>query len=41
MTSGWVFFAGTVLFVIGVFNLIYGLIAIFQDEVPPAPDPAR
>ncbi len=29
--SGWVFFAGTVLFVIGVFNLMWGLIALFQD----------
>lgn len=29
--SGWVFFAGTVLFVLGVFNVIWGLTALFND----------
>ncbi len=31
--SGWVFFAGTILFIVGAFNAIYGLTAIFKDEV--------
>jgi hypothetical protein len=31
--SGWAFFAGTILFIVGVFNVIYGLTAIFKDEV--------
>ena len=33
VASGWVFFAGTILFIVGAFNAIYGLTAIFKDEV--------
>jgi magnesium-transporting ATPase (P-type) len=29
--SGWVFFAGTVLFIVGTFNVIWGLTALFND----------
>jgi hypothetical protein len=31
--TGWAVFAGTVLAVVGAFNIIYGLAAIFRDEV--------
>ena len=31
--SGWTFFAATILFIVGSFNAIYGLTAIFKDEV--------
>jgi hypothetical protein len=31
--SGWVFFAALVLFMVGAFNVIIGLSAIFSDEV--------
>jgi hypothetical protein len=31
--SGWVFFASIIMFVVGTFNVIYGLAAIFKDEV--------
>jgi hypothetical protein len=31
--SGWAFFAAIILFIVGMFNLIYGLAAIFKDEV--------
>ena len=31
--SGWVFFASIIMFVVGMFNVIYGLAAIFKDEV--------
>lgn len=31
--AGWVLFAGTMLFVIGVFDAIQGLVALFKDEV--------
>lgn len=31
--TGWVVFAGTVLAIVGSFNIIYGLAAIFRDEV--------
>jgi len=30
-TSGWVFFAATVLFVVGAMNIIYGLVLLFND----------
>ena len=30
--SGWAFFAGILLFIVGVFNIIWGLTAIFNDE---------
>ncbi|HXV58676.1 MAG TPA: hypothetical protein VD704_12485 [Gaiellaceae bacterium] len=30
--SGWVLFAGIVLFMVGTFNVIFGLTAIFEDE---------
>jgi hypothetical protein len=30
--SGWAFFAGILLFMIGVFNIIWGLTALFNDE---------
>ena len=33
VSSGWAFFAGTILFIVGSFNAIYGLTAIFKDEV--------
>lgn len=33
VSSGWTFFAGTILFIVGSFNAIYGLTAIFKDEV--------
>ena len=33
VSSGWAFFAGTILFIVGAFNAIYGLTAIFKDEV--------
>ena len=31
--TGWAVFAGTVLAIVGAFNIIYGLAAIFRDEV--------
>ena len=31
--TGWAVFAGTVLAIVGAFNVIYGLAAIFRDEV--------
>ena len=31
--TGWAVFAGTVLSIVGAFNIIYGLAAIFRDEV--------
>jgi hypothetical protein len=31
--TGWAVFAGTVLAIAGAFNIIYGLAAIFRDEV--------
>jgi hypothetical protein len=31
--TGWAVFAGTVLTIVGAFNIIYGLAAIFRDEV--------
>jgi len=30
--TGWAVFAGTVLAIVGAFNIIYGLAAIFRDE---------
>jgi len=30
--TGWAVFAGTVLTIVGAFNIIYGLAAIFRDE---------
>jgi hypothetical protein len=33
VSSGWIFFAATILFIVGSFNAIYGLTAIFKDEV--------
>jgi hypothetical protein len=33
VSSGWAFFAATILFIVGSFNAIYGLTAIFKDEV--------
>ena len=33
VSTGWAFFAGTILFIVGSFNAIYGLTAIFKDEV--------
>jgi hypothetical protein len=35
---GWIFFAGTLLILLGVFNLIEGLVALFNDDyyVPTA-----
>ncbi|HXV34416.1 MAG TPA: hypothetical protein VD769_10445 [Gaiellaceae bacterium] len=30
--SGWAFFVGILLFIIGVFNIIWGLTAVFEDE---------
>ena len=30
--SGWAFFAGILLFIVGVFNIIWGLTALFNDE---------
>jgi hypothetical protein len=32
VTSGWAFFAGILLFMVGVFNIIWGLTALFNDE---------
>ena len=29
--SGWAFFAGILLFMVGVFNIIWGLTALFND----------
>ena len=31
--SGWVYFAAIILFMIGCFNILWGLGALFQDEV--------
>ena len=31
-TSGWVYFAATVLFVVGAMNIIYGLVLLFNSE---------
>src|SRR5262245_3863119 len=31
--TGWAVFAGTVLTIVGAFNIIYGLAAIFRDQV--------
>ena len=31
--TGWAVFAGTVLAIVGSFNIIYGLAAVFKDEV--------
>jgi hypothetical protein len=31
--SGWILFASIIMFVVGTFNVIYGLAAIFKDEV--------
>ncbi|HJU47353.1 MAG TPA: hypothetical protein VJ689_04415 [Gaiellaceae bacterium] len=33
VSSGWIFFAATILFIVGSFNVLYGLTAIFKDEV--------
>ena len=30
--SGWAFFVGIILFMVGVFNIIWGLAAVFEDE---------
>ena len=30
--SGWAFFAGILLFIVGVFNIIWGLTALFNDK---------
>jgi hypothetical protein len=30
--SGWAFFVGILLFIVGVFNIIWGLTAVFEDE---------
>jgi hypothetical protein len=30
--TGWAFFAGILLFIVGVFNIIWGLTALFNDE---------
>jgi hypothetical protein len=39
--SGWVLFAGVVLVIVGAVNIIYGLAAIFQDEVLTATGSGR
>lgn len=31
--AGWVVFAGAVMFVVGVFDVIQGLVALFKEEV--------
>jgi len=31
--SGWVYFTGIVLFMVGIFNILWGLGALFRDEV--------
>ncbi len=31
-TSGWVYFAATVLFVVGAMNIIYGLVLLFNSD---------
>jgi hypothetical protein len=33
VSSGWTFFAATILFIVGSFNVLYGLTALFKDEV--------
>jgi hypothetical protein len=30
--TGWAFFAGILLFIVGVFNIIWGLTALFNDD---------
>lgn len=31
--AGWVLFAGLMMLVIGIFNVVQGLVALFKDEV--------
>ena len=33
MPSGWAVFVGILLFIIGIFNVIWGLTALLDDEV--------
>jgi hypothetical protein len=40
-TTGWALFAGTVLVIVGSINVIFGLSAIFQDEVLTATGTGR
>ena len=32
-TSGWILFAATLAIVVGAFNIIYGLVFLFQDDL--------